>query len=329
MRAVVISDHDSRDNVGIVELDDPVPEDDEVIVDIKACGINFTDLLSLSGGYQNNPEPPFTPGKDGAGIVSRIGSGVTGHKVGDRVITHVHYGAMAEKVACHQALACPIPDSVEFDAAAAIGLSYLTAYFALVVRGKMQPGEIVLINGASSGVGVAAVALARGLGAEIVLGGLTTPAKSASAIAAGADGVIDLTADDLRDSLRAQVAAATGGRGVDLAVDLVGGGVFDATLRAIADEGRVVVTGFTSGTIPSVKTNYLLVKNISVVGLTVAAYMRAYSPKIARAQTAIFDLVLAGKIDPNIKERFPFDRFMDGLMLIKERKVVGKSVLLM
>lgn len=329
MRAVVIKDYDSRDNVDIVEVDDPEPGETEIVVDVKACGVNFTDLLSLSGGYQNNPPPPFTPGKDGAGIVSRLGPGVTSHAVGDRVIAHVNHGAMAEKVVCHEVLACPLPVGVDFDDAAAMGLAYLTGYFALMVRGQLRPSDVVLINGASGGVGLAAVSLAKALGAKTVLGGLTTPAKADAIIAAGADGIIDLTQDNLKDSLRGQVAAATGGQGVDLAVDLVGGEVFDATLRAIMDEGRVVVTGFTSGTIPAVKTNYLLVKNISVVGMTFAAYMRSRSPEIARVQAAIFDLLEAGKIDPNIMERFPFEHFMDAIKLLENRKIVGKSILQM
>ena len=329
MRAVVIKDHENRDNVGIIEIDDPEPGENEIVVDVKACGINFTDLLSLGGGYQNNPPPPFTPGKDAAGTVSRLGPGVTGHAVGDRVIAHVNHGAMAEKVACHEQLACALPDDVGYDDAAAMGLAYLTGYFALTVRGQLRPGDVVLINGASGGVGLAAVGLAKALGAKTVLGGLTTPAKADAIIAAGADGIVDLTADDLKDSLRDQVGSATDGHGVDLAVDLIGGEVFDATLRAVTNEGRVVVTGFTCGTIPSVRTNYLLLKNISVVGMTVAAYMRTRSPEIARVQAAIYDLLLAGKIDPNIMERLPFERFMDGIKLLEDRKIVGKSVLLM
>ena len=186
MRAVVISDIENRDTVAIKEVDDPAPGDDEIIVDVKACGINFTDLLSLDGKYQNNPPPPFTPGKDAAGIVSAVGANVTEHKIGDRVIAHVNNGAMAEKVACHRALACALPDGVEFDAAAAMGLAYLTAFFALTVRGQLRPGEMVLINGASGGVGLAAVGLARALGAGKVLAGLTSPGKADAVKAAGA-----------------------------------------------------------------------------------------------------------------------------------------------
>lgn len=328
MRAVVITDTSNR-SVSIEEVADPVPGDDQIVVDVKACGINFTDLLSLDGKYQNNPPPPFTPGKDAAGIVAAVGANVTGHQVGDRVIAHVIHGAMAEKAVCPAALAFPLPDGVEFDAAAAMGLAYLTGYIALTRRGAMQPGEVVMINGASGGVGLASVSLAKALGASVVLAGLMTPSKGDAVKAAGADAIIDLTVDDLKDNLRAQVTEATGGRGIDLAFDLVGGDVFDATLRAIANEGRVVVSGFTSGTIPSVRTNYLLLKNISVVGSTVNYYIKDASPLIGEAQAALSDLLLAGKITPNIMNRLTFDQYMDGIKMLEERKIVGKSVLVM
>lgn len=328
MRAVVITDTSNR-SVLIEEVADPVPGDNEILVDVKACGINFTDLLSLDGKYQNNPPPPFTPGKDAAGIVAAVGAKVTGHKVGDRVIAHVIHGAMAEKTVCPAALAFPLPDGVEFDAAAAMGLAYLTGYLALTRRGAMKPGEVVMINGASGGVGLASVSLAKALGASVVLAGLTTPSKGDSVKAAGADAIIDLTVDDLKDNLRAQVLAATGGRGVDLAFDLVGGEVFDATLRAIANEGRVVVSGFTSGTITSVRTNYLLLKNIAVVGSTINYYIKDASPLVGEAQAALYDLLLAGKITPNIMNRLTFDQYMDGIRMLEERKIVGKSVLIM
>ncbi len=328
MRAVVITDTSNR-SVSIEEVADAVPGDDQIVIDVKACGINFTDLLSLDGKYQNNPPPPFTPGKDAAGIVAAVGVNVTGHKVGDRVIAHVIHGAMAEKAVCPAALAFPLPDGVEFDAAAAMGLAYLTGYIALTRRGAMQPGEVVMINGASGGVGLASVSLAKALGASVVLAGLTTPSKGDAVKAAGADAIIDLTVDDLKDNLRAQVTEATGGRGIDLAFDLVGGDVFDATLRAIANEGRVVVSGFTSGTIPSVRTNYLLLKNISVVGSTINYYIQGASPLIGEAQAALYDLLLVGKITPNIMNRLTFDQYMDGIKMLEERKIVGKSVLVM
>lgn len=327
MRAVVIKEAENRDSVGIAEIEDPAPGENEVVVDVKACGINFTDFLSLDGKYQNNPPPPFTPGKDAAGIVSAVGSAVSDLKVGDRVIAHCNHGAMAEKAACDAAMVCPLPDDVGYEDAAAMGLAALTAWFALVVRGKLQDGETVLINGASGGVGLAAVQIAKALGAKTVLAGLTTPSKGDAIMAAGADGIVDLTVDDLKDNLRKQTGPATDGHGIDLALDLVGGEVFDATLRAIADEGRAVVAGFTSGTIPAVRTNYLLLKNISVVGMTINSYMKSRSPLIRDAQAGLYRLLSDGKLSPNIMERLPFERFMDGIMMLENRKIVGKAVL--
>ena len=327
MRAVVITDTSNR-SVSIADIADPTPSGDQILVDVKACGVNFTDLLSIDGKYQNNPPPPFTPGKDAAGIVASVGANVTNHKVGDRVIAHVIHGGMAEKAVCPAALAFSLPDRVKFEDAAAMGLAYLTGYLALTRRGAMNAGEVVLVNGASGGVGLASISLAKALGADAVLAGLTTPSKGDAAKAAGADAIIDLTADDLKENLRGQVMAVTGGRGVDLAFDLVGGEVFDATLRAIANEGRVVVSGFTSGTIPAVRTNYLLLKNISVVGSTVNYYIKGASPLIGEAQAALYELLLAGKIDPNIMNRLPFDQFMEGIKMLEERKIVGKSVLI-
>lgn len=329
MRAVVINDTSDRDTVRIEEVADPVPGEDEVVVDVRACGVNFTDLLSLDGKYQNNPPPPFTPGKDAAGVVSAAGSRVTAHKVGDRVLAQVVHGAMAERIACHQDLCFAVPEEIGFDEAAATGLAYLTAHIAFVHRARFEPGEVVLVNGASGGVGLAAVSLAKALGAGKVLAGLTTPAKAAAVTAAGADAVIDLSVENLRDALREQVYAVTDRHGVDLALDLVGGAVFDATLRAIADEGRAVVAGFTSGTIPSVRTNYLLLKNISVVGMTLNVYQDARSPILKQAQSAIFELMRAGRISPNIMERVPFERFMDAIKLLEDRRIVGKAVLVL
>ena len=328
MRAVVITDTANR-SVSIEELSDPDPKEGEIVVDVKACGVNFTDFLSLDGKYQNNPEPPFTPGKDAAGVVSAVGPGVTDHSIGDRVIAHVIHGAMAEKTICPSALAFPLPDKVEFDDAAAMGLAYLTGYLALTRRGELKEGDVVLVNGASGGVGLASVSLAKALGAKTVLAGLTTPSKAGPVSAAGADSIIDLSGDDLKDNMRSQIMAATDRHGVDLAFDLVGGEVFDATLRAIANEGRVVVSGFTSGTIPAVRTNYLLLKNISVVGSTINYYIKQGSPLVGEAQAALFELLLEGKVAPNIMQRLPFAQYMDGIKMLEERKIIGKSVLLM
>jgi NADPH2:quinone reductase len=328
MRAVLIREFGNRGAVAVEEIDDPVPGPGEVLVDVKAAGVNFTDLLSLDGKYQNLPPLPFTPGKDASGIVASVGDGTTLVSPGDRVIAHVNDGALAERVIADERLCFRLPDKMNFETAAAMGLPYQTAYVALVLRGGLKADERVLINGASGGVGLAAVAIAKALGAT-TLAGLTTPSKGEAIKQWGADAIIDLTADNLRDSLRDQVMAATDNAGVDLVFDLVGGAPFDASMRAIAWSGRVVVSGFTTGTIPTVKTNYLLLKNIAVVGMAISSYFDRRAPEIAIAQAAIFDLWKEDKVHPHIMARFPLDEFAKAIALIEDRKIVGKAVLVM
>ncbi len=328
MRAVMIREFGNRGAVAVEEIDDPVPGPGEVLVDVRAAGVNFTDLLSLDGKYQNLPPLPFTPGKDASGVVAAVGDGATLVSPGDRVIAHVNDSALAERVIADERLCFRLPDGMDFETAAAMGLPYETAYVALALRGGLKAGEKVLINGASGGVGLAAVEIAKALGAQ-TLAGLTTPSKGEAVKQWGADAIIDLSVDNLRDAVRDQVMAVTDGAGVDLVFDLVGGAPFDASLRAIAWSGRVVVSGFTTGTIPSVKTNYLLLKNIAVVGMAISSYFDRRAPEIATAQAAIFELWNDDKVHPHIRARFPLDDFSKAIALIEDRKIVGKAVLLM
>ena len=328
MRAVMIREFGNRGAVTVEEIDDPLLGPGEVLIDVKAAGVNFTDLLSLDGKYQNLPPLPFTPGKDASGIVSAVGEGTTLVSQGDRVIAHVNDGALAERVVADERLCFRLPDGMAFEAAAAMGLPYQTAYVALALRGGLKAGEKVLINGASGGVGLAAVEIAKALGAT-TLAGLTSPSKGEAVQQWGADGIIDLSAENLRDAVRDQVMAATGDAGVDLVFDLVGGAPFDASLRAIAWSGRVIVSGFTTGTIPSVKTNYLLLKNIAVVGMAISSYFDRRAPEVATAQEAIFELWKDDKVHPHIMARFPINEFSKAIALIEDRKIVGKAVLVM
>ncbi len=328
MRAVMISEFANRGAVAVEDIDDPVPGPGEVLVDVKVAGVNFTDLLSLDGLYQNLPPLPFTPGKDAAGIVAAVGDNVTLVSPGERVIAHVNDGALAERVVADELLCFRLPDAMDFETAAAMGLAFETAYVALAMRGALKAGENVLINGASGGVGLAAIEVAKALGAR-TLAGLTTVSKGAEVMKWGADAIIDLGADNLRDAVRDSVMAATDGHGVDLVFDLVGGAPFEASLRAIAWSGRVVVSGFTTGTIPSVKTNYLLLKNIAVVGMAISSYFDRRAPEIALAQAAIFELWKDGKVHPHIMARFPLDDFAQAIALIEDRRIVGKAVLVM
>lgn len=326
MRAVWVREHGAPQTARVEEVPSPAIGDDQVLVEVKAIGVNYPDFLVINGTYQTLPPRPFSPGKDAAGIVRAVGRGALHCKPGDRVAVHVEYGAYAELVAAKDAVCHVIPDTMSFEEAAAMGLVYQTAHFALIERGLYQRGETVLVNGAAGGVGLAAVQIAKGLGA-IVLAGVNNAADAAFARENGADHVIDLARPELRESLRAQVHALSGGRGPDLVLDPLGGAVFEASLRALAWRGRMVVIGFAAGAIPEVKVNYLLLKNITVSGLQWSDYRERRPEWVRRVQTELFGLYASGAIRPRIMRAFPLERFAEALALVKGGSVQGKVVL--
>lgn len=330
MRAVVVNETGNRDSIEVRELDTPRPQPDQVVVDVHAASINFPDVLQIDGKYQIKPPEPFTPGKDAAGVVSAVGDNVSNISAGDNVLLQVTYGAFAEQVAVDAASVYVMPPGIDFPSAAAMGLVYQTAHVALLERGRLKAGDTVLVTGASGGVGLAAVQLAKAYGAT-VLAGLTTPGKSAAILDAGADHVIDLSGDPtskaFKDGIRDQVHALTDRRGVDIVVDVVGGDVFDACLRTLSFCGRILILGFTSGSIPAIKSNYLLLKNISAIGMSINAYME-HSPAIVReVQDELFALFENGKINPVISHTFGIDEFASAFEVIETRKTLGKVVL--
>lgn len=325
MRAVLIREHGEPSSLRVEHLPTPSCSDDEVLVDIHAIGVNYPDLLVIGGQYQILPKRPFVPGKDAAGTVKAVGRNVKTCKPGDRVMVQLEYGAYAEQVAANANNCFVIADSMSFTDAAAMGLVYQTAHFALIERGGYKHGETVLINGAGGGVGLAAVQLAKALGAT-VLAGVRNEAHARLARENGADHVIDLAADNLRDALRQQVHDVTDGRGADVILDPVGGPVFDASLRALAWRGRLVIVGFAAG-IPTIKANYLLVKNIAVTGLQWSDYRDRDPAWVRRVQNELFDLYKIGKIKPNVMHSFPLEQFADALAMVKAGKVQGKVVL--
>lgn len=326
MRAVLIKEHGSPETLTIEHIPTPSYQDDELLVQVQAIGINYPDLLVISGQYQILPPTPFVPGKDAAGIVIAVGAQVTHCKVGDRVVVQVEHGAYAEQLAVHQHSCFVIPDSMSFEEAAAMSLVYQTAYFALLERAHFKSGERVLITGAGGGVGLAAVQLAKALGAT-VLAGVRNDAHAQLAKDSGADHIIRLDTDNLRDTLRQQVYAVTNNQGVDIVIDPVGGDTFDASLRALAWQGRVVVIGFAAGRIPTIKANYLLVKNITVSGLQWSDYRDKAPDLVRQAQAHLFDLYRAKKIKPAVMPALPMHAFAQALTMVKEGKVQGKIVL--
>ena len=326
MRAVVLNEYGSLDNLSLTEFADPVPGPEDIIVDVRATAVNYVDLVIISGKYQFKPDVPFVPGKGPAGIVKSVGSDVTDFAPGDRVVAMAEQGGYAGLTPIHRNNCYHLPDSMSFTDAASMALVYDTAWFSLVERGRFTEGESVLVLGASGGVGLAAVQLVRAMGGH-ALAGIANPEKADLVRDAGAEAVIDLAANNLRDSLRDQVFAVTDGRGADVVIDPLGDDIFDAALRAVAWRGRMVVIGFAAGRIPSLKANYLLVKNIDVGGLQISDYRRRRPDLTAKCFEQIFGLYTEGKISALPTVTHPIDDFRQALQDIQDRKVRGRIVL--
>ena len=244
MRAVVVDAFGPFENAAIREVPDPVPGPADLLVEVHATAANFVDILLMGGRHQSKPGLPFIPGKGPSGVVRTVGAEVSGFAVGDRVVAMCEPGGgFAERIRVPAAQCHRIPSAMPFADAASMALVYDTAWFALRERGRYADGETVLVLGATGGVGLAAVQLAKALGAK-VLAGVASPAKAGMVRDAGADTIVDLARDDIHDSLREQVYAATGGRGADIVIDPLGDAIFDAAIRAVAWRGRMVVVGF-------------------------------------------------------------------------------------
>ena len=326
MRALVVRQHGPLETLKIETCPDPQPGPDEVLIEVHAASVNFPDLLVIGGTYQNLPPTPFVPGKDLAGPVAAVGANVTDLKPGDRVMALIEYGAFAECAIAPHRNCHRLPAAMSYAEGAAMGLSYLTAHFALVERAGLKPGEVVLVTGAAGGVGLAAVQIAKALGATVVAA-VSSEAQAALARAAGADHVVFTEVPNLRENFRRQVFAVVGERGVDIIIDPVGGDIFDAGLRAIAWCGRLVIVGFAAGRIPEVKTGYLLVKNISLIGLQSSDYRDREPEKVRRVQQELFALYEQGKLKPHVMASYRLDAYREALAAVRDRKVLGKVVL--
>jgi NADPH2:quinone reductase len=326
MRAVVVHRHGLPAGLTVEEWPIPVPGAGQVLVEAHAIGVNYPDLLVIGGTYQKLPPLPFVPGKELAGVVAAVGPGVTACRAGDRVSVQLEHGAYAEAVLAPEQSCYVLPPRLGFVEAAALGLAYQTAHFALTERARFRPGETVLVTGAAGGVGLAAVQLGKAMGAT-VLAGIRDPAQAALVRASGADHVVDLAAGDLREALRAEVRALTGGRGADIVLDQVGGDVFEAALRALAWRGRLVVVGFAAGRIPTVRANYLLVKNIAVLGLQWSDYRDGDPASVRRVQEEIFTFWEAGRLAPRIMATYPLVDAATALERLAAGGMSGKVVL--
>ncbi len=285
----------------------------EALVRVKAASVNFPDLLMTRGEYQLKPPLPFTPGIDFAGEV--VGTG-------EAVVGSARLGAFAEYVAAPVQALKPKPARLSFSEAAAYGAAYLTAYVALVRRAQLQRGEWVLVHGAAGGVGLAAVDLAKALGAKVIAASASDEKLKVVADEYAPDATLNVT-----QGFREQVKAITGGRGADVIYDPVGGDVFDESVRCIAFDGRLLVIGFTSGRIPSISVNMPLIKGFSVMGVRAGEYGRQFPDKGRENADAVWKLADEGLIRPRVHAELPLDRWREAFDLLANRQVVGKAVI--
>lgn len=324
MRAMRV--HELADDISTIRLEEielPPPGEGEVRLRLKACSINFPDILMIQGKYQFKPDLPFSPGMEGAGIVTELGSGVDNLKVGDEVVAGLRIGGFAEEVNASASACRPIPSGMDFVKAAAYPAAYLTAYVALVIRGNLKAGETLLVHGSTGGVGLAAVDVGKLLGATVIATSASDE-KLKTVKERGADHVLNVT-----EGFREKVKELTGGKGADVIYDPVGGDVFDESVRCIAWNGRLLIIGFTSGRIPTVPVNMPLIKGFSVVGVRAGEYGRR-DPEAGKQNIETIDRWAAeGKIDPYVCATFPLEKAVDAMRMLQDRKAVGKVVITM
>ena len=313
---------DPQEALKLEELEDPEPGPGEVVVEVEAAALNFFDILLCKGEYQERPETPFTPGGEVSGTICAVGEGVD-LKEGLRVIaTPFPSGGYAEKVAVPAENGVfPIPDDMTSEAAAAMHVAYQSAHFGLHRRANLKEGETVLVHAGAGGIGSAAIQLARAAGARVfsTAGG---PEKVEVCERLGAEVAVDYKEENFVDAVK----EATDGRGAEVIFDPVGGEVFDLSRRCVAFEGRIVIVGFTSGSIADVPTNHLLVKNYSVVGLHWGLYNKVAPELVVETHEALVELYQNDEIDPLIFKTVPFEEVPEALGLLGSRKTYGKLV---
>ena len=321
MKALLVKQFGALDTLALEECPGPRPGAGEVLIDIHAAGVNFPDLLMIEGKYQHKPTMPFVPGMECAGEI--IETRFPKLAVGDRVFAGMKSGAFAEETVIDGSVVFKLPDAMSYEDGATFRVGFKTAYHALVRQARVRAGEWVLVNGATGGVGMAAVALCKRLGARVIATG-GRPEKLAAVKAAGADHIIDLTTQDLRDS----ALAMTGGKGVEVVYDPVGGDVFVQSLRAARYGARILIIGFASGTIPSVPINRYLIKGLHVMGVRAGESGRR-DPSVGDEDTrAVLDLAKDGSLRPHISVRLPLEQAGQALELMRDRKITGRAALI-
>ncbi len=322
MKAVLCRAFGSPADLKLEEIASPPVSAGAVKIRVRACGVNFPDVLLIQGRYQLRPPFPFSPGLEVAGDVIEGGEGVTAPGLGDRVIATMMYGGFAEEVVVPAEMTLPMPADMSYEDGAGFALAYGTAHVGLAHRAQLQAGETLLVLGAAGGVGLAAVELGKLLGARVIAAA-SSPRKLELTRAYGADDTLNYSRENLRDRIK----ALTGGRGVDVIFDPVGGDLFDQAARRIAWEGRYLVVGFASGRIPALPANIALLKNASLVGLFWGAYLQ-HNPAVIRDSFALLlAWYAAGRLKPHIHRTFPLAEAPTALRELTERRALGKVLL--
>ena len=322
MRAIVCKEFGPPEKLVVEDLPTPSITEHQVLLDVKACGVNFPDLLIIENKYQFKPPLPFSPGGEVSGVVKTVGAKVTTLKPGDRVLGAPGFGGFAEEIAIDARNCVPIPASMPFDVAAAFLFTYGTSHYALKDRAALKPGETLLVLGAAGGVGLAAVELGKAMGAKVI-----AAASSAEKIAVcrehGADEGIDYSTEDLKERIK----ALTGGNGADVIYDPVGGDFSEQAFRSIAWEGRFLVIGFAAGPIPKIPLNLVLLKGAQIVGVFWGSFTMREPGRHAANIQELMEWYSAGKLKPRISATYPFARVAEALGDLAARRVKGKVVL--
>jgi len=322
MRAVLCKQYGPPESLLFEEIPPPTAGPGEVVVSVKAASVNFPDVLIIQNKYQFKPPLPFTPGSELAGIVKAVGAGVSAFKPGDKVIAFTTYGAFAEEVKTEATRLLPLPDKMSFEAGAAFLLTYATSDHALRDRGALRPGETLMVLGAAGGVGVAAIEIGKALGARVIACA-SSEDKLAVCREHGADATINYAKEDLRE----QIKALTGGKGVDVVYDSVGGPYSEPAFRSLAWRGRLLVVGFAAGEIPKLPLNLALLKGASVVGVFWGDFVRREPKEFAASVRQLGQWYAEGKLRPHVSQTFPLEKAADALKLMAARQVKGKVVL--
>ncbi|MBL8258550.1 MAG: NADPH:quinone oxidoreductase family protein [Candidatus Competibacteraceae bacterium] len=322
MKAVVCHELSGPAALRLEEVPEPRPGPGQVRVRVRACGVNFADSLIARGQYQVQPQPPFSPGFEVAGEVLEVGAGVERFAVGERVIAIAPHGGYAEQLVADAGRCVGLPAAMPYEHGAAFPVVFGTSHIALWHRARLQAGETLVVHGASGGVGLTAVAIGKRLGATVIATA-SSPEKLDVARQHGADHLIDTAREDVRQ----RVKDLTGGRGADVVYDPVGGELFDASLRSIAFEGRILVIGFAGGTVPQIPANHLLVKNVDVIGLNWPAYAERHPAVMTESFQRLIDWYVAGSIRPHVSAVYPLEQAVEALNQVVSRKSTGKVVI--